>query len=199
MTLAYAGIQVELREVVLKNKPEQMLIASSTGTVPVLILPSQQVIAESIDIMNWALEFNDPDHWLCDDLELKNLALNLVARNDNEFKYYLDRYKYFERYQENNQRHYRDKAECFLTELKNLLNKNKFLLGSKITFLDVALFPFVRQFAFVDQEWFFDLELNKNNKKLIKWLNYFLANDIFLSVMKKYKPWSKENKKILFL
>ena len=50
MALAYANINLELREVVLRDKPPSMLQASSKGTVPVLLF-DDKVIDESFEVM----------------------------------------------------------------------------------------------------------------------------------------------------
>lgn len=183
MAVFYCGVECELREVVLKNKPAAMLTASPKGTVPVLV-DADQVIDESIDVMAWALGKSDPDAWL-----LHGLDHPLIQYNDGEFKFNLDRYKYFERYPEHSQSWYFNNALPFLTELESLCvadeSNNYFLGNAAISVLDIAIFPFVRQFAFVDKPRFDALEL----PRLHAWLALLLDSEIFLKVMAKYPPW----------
>lgn len=184
MAIKYSGIECELREVVLKNKPEAMLRASPKGTVPVLVT-SDKVIDESLDVMRWALQSNNPDDWLISELEH-----SLVQRNDDYFKTYLDRYKYFERYPQVPQRAYFDKALVFLDELESAMvcssNGEYYLLKPELSTVDVAIFPFVRQFAFVDKDAFDSLQV----LKVQAWLELMLNAELFLSIMPKLQAWS---------
>jgi glutathione S-transferase len=184
LALAYAGIGVEHREVVLRNKPQHMLEISSKGTVPVLLLPDGKVIDESLEIMFWALQQQDTDYWLDAKIQLDMDVL--VQSNDAEFKYYLDRYKYADRYPQFPQVFYRQKAELFLQELENRLRHSQFLCGEQILFADAAVFPFIRQFAAVDKQWFGASRYQALNT----WLQQWLASELFVSVMKKYQPWT---------
>ncbi|CEG58973.1 Glutathione S-transferase-like protein [Legionella fallonii LLAP-10] len=178
MALAYAHIQVEQREVDLKNKPLDMLKASAKGTVPVLILESGQVIDQSIDIMLWALTQSDCDGWL--NLELKDKSDELIYNNDVLFKPLLDRYKYSQLPEESQL--YKEQSHRYLHQLNRLLMKHHYLLTDKINLADVALFPFIRQFSMVDSQWFEQTEY----KHLHAWLQSFLSSELFLSVMKKH-------------
>ncbi len=190
LAIAYAGIAVELREVQLKNKPQAMLEASPKGTVPVLVLPSREVIDESLDIMSWALGLNDPEHWL----ETHAQAQNLISRNDGEFKYYLDRYKYADRYPEYPIEYYRAQGELFLAELEQLLQQNACLCGPRFGLADAAIAPFIRQFAAVDRDWF----ANSAYPALRSWLQNFLDSPLFAQVMHIYQPWSINDEAVLF-
>ena len=155
MALAYAGIKYELREVVLRDKPPSMLELSAKGTVPVLQLEGN-VIDESLEVMDWALGLNDPDDWKAVDLRMQS---ELVSQCDDEFKHWLDRYKYADRYPERSAEYYRQQGEVFLQILEAQLasaDAGAYLFGSAVRFADVAIFPFVRQFAFVDKTWFDD-------------------------------------------
>ena len=154
MAIACAGLTVELREVLLRIKPETMLAISPKGTVPVLQLAGGQVIDESIEIMRWALSFSDPDGWLEASAGCEDDSAELVVWNDGGFKHYLDRYKYADRFPENARDFYRGMAEPFLLELECRLSSNPYLFGSRLSLTDVAVFPFVRQFAGVDGAWF---------------------------------------------
>ncbi|MGH1471678.1 MAG: glutathione S-transferase [Cellvibrionaceae bacterium] len=183
MVLQYSDIDYELREVVLKSKPSSMLSFSPKGTVPVLVLDNHNVIDESRDVIDWSLRQHDPENWK---LQLsKDESKQLIDRNDGEFKHYLDRYKYFERYPESSQHVYREKAEEFLSLLNNILENNQYLSADKMSAVDVSIFPFVRQFAFVDKDWFDKTQYTH----LQRWLNQFLQSDMFTAVMHKHKPW----------
>jgi glutathione S-transferase len=178
LALTYAGIPVEIREVQLKHKPEEMLAISPKGTVPVLQLPDGNIIDESLDIMCWALAQNDPGHWL----DTGEDAERLIQWNDGDFKYYLDRYKYADRHPEFTSSHYRSQGEKFLAELEAKLSQTPHLASSHFSLLDAAIFPFIRQFAAVDKQWFVssDYQLLKN------WLSELLESELFVSVMVKY-------------
>lgn len=183
MTLQYAAIGVEHREVLLRDKPEAMLEASPKATVPILKLPDGKVIDESSDVMQWALQQRDTDHWMRD--ELAQQAFALVDENDYQFKQQLDQYKYADRHPQHSQKYYRSEAERFLLKLETMLGSHKYLLDEQLTFADVAIFPFIRQFAFVDKAWFDQAPY----PKLRVWLGRFLESDLFTGVMQKYPPW----------
>ena len=189
LAIKVGALDVELREIKLSNKPAEMLACSSKGTVPVLLLPNGIVIDESKDIMEWALNQSDPNNWLADDATAQQEIAYLIDFNDSEFKKYLDLYKYADRYPEKSVEHYRQQGEVFLEKLEHKLNKTKFILKDDITFVDMALFPFIRQFAFVDKDWFDKSQYNK----LKKWLELLLETSLFNDVMKKYPIWSKED------
>ena len=183
MALLYASINLELREVLLKAKPEKMLAISAKGTVPVLELADAVVLDESYEIIRWALEQNDPKNWLSAELEAD--IDDLVARNDGQFKTDLDHYKYWQRFPAESREQYRARGELFLAELEILLTKQTYLLAERITLADIALFPFIRQFAFVDKDWFD----RSPYPKLRAWLEQLLVSELFLAVMKKSSPW----------
>jgi len=192
LAIAYAGVSIELREVELKNKPDSMLAVSPKGTVPVLILENEHVIDESYDVMRWALSQSDPDSWW--DRALATEIDRLVEENDLSFKVHLDHYKYADRYPEYSPEHYRSQGEAFLQALERQLNEYRYLLRDTVSFADIAIFPFIRQFAFVDKGWFD----NAPYPKLQQWLNDFLAGDLFSSVMKKYTPWQQDGVAAVF-
>ena len=183
MALRYADVTFEHREILLSNKPRAMLLASAKGTVPVLLLPDGSVIDESVDIMRWALARQDPDHWWRKEHVTTTLAL--VNENDFEFKVHLDHYKYADRFPARPPSHYRSEAEKFLLQLERNLGLHRYLLADQPGFSDVAIFPFIRQFAFVDKPWF-DQAPYPN---LQHWLQSFLDSDLFLSVMTKKPLW----------
>ena len=183
MALFYAGIEVELREVLLRDKPMDMLRVSQKGTVPVLVLPDGNVLDESCVIMHWALDQSDPDQWY---FSAKSAELDeIIQNNDSLFKESLDRYKYSDRYPEHTIKYYRAQAEIFLTSLEQKLTATQYLLGPKISLADVAIFPFVRQFSLVDKVWFDASPY----PKLRRWLAYFLSVEFFLAVMQKHPVW----------
>ena len=184
LAIAYAGIPVEIREVALKNKPEHMLAISPKGTVPVLQLTDGTVLEESLDIMYWALAKHDPEHWQA----FSNAADRLIQWNDGDFKYYLDRYKYADRYPEFSQEHYRQLAEAFVAELESRLQHSPYLCGMHFSLADAAIFPFIRQFANVDSFWF----KSSAYCALNSWLNALLTTELFGSVMPNYLPWAPQ-------
>lgn len=190
--MAYAGIEVELREVVLKDKPGEMLAASQKGTVPVLKLDDGSVIDESIDVMLWALNLDDPDSWLRDS---SHAAANaLIAENDGPFKIQLDKYKYADRHPAQTPEHYRDQACLFLEKLEQRLAQSDYLLGADLRLADVAIFPFIRQFAAVDSEWFDQ----STYPQLRRWLNEFLESALFRTVMTKHPKWESQQVPVIF-
>lgn len=185
MALHYAGVQVELREILLRDKPASMLSASTKGTVPVLLLPEGTVLDESYDVMRWALKQYDPDGWWGDSLEIE--LSELIQENDGKFKVHLDHYKYFDRYPEQSMEYYRSQAEIFLTVLEKKLTTRKYLLRDSISIADVAIFPFIRQFSFVDKDWFDGAPY----PSLQGWLENLLRSNLFLSVMDKHAVWQE--------
>ena len=190
--ILFAELQVELREITLKNKPSQMLAISPKGTVPVLQLVDGTVIEESREIMIWALEQQDPQGLL--DAEVLQQANALIDKNDNEFKYWLDRYKYADRHTDMTQTEYRQKGEIFLQVLEELLTKNPYLLGKTVTIADIGIMPFVRQFAHVDRNVFYSLPY----PNLQRWLQDWLQHPFFLQTMTKFQPWQDGDEAVIF-
>jgi len=177
MALRYSGVPVDIIEVSLKAKPAEMLAISPKGTVPVLDADGQ-VIDESLEIMRWALAQNDPENWLLDgDARIAKL----IETNDQGFKVHLNRYKYAERYPEQPMEVYRAEGVRFLQKLDELLEGRDYLLTDHPCLADIALLPFVRQFAHVDREWFAQTPY----RRLQDWLQRFLASALFTSVMAK--------------
>ncbi len=190
---------LELREVVLKNKPQALLDISPKATVPVLQLIKDKcndgtVIDESRDILNWALDQASAEMKLqFAPLHLQLEIDELINENDGSFKWALDRYKYADRYDEAEE-HYREMGEVFLKKLEGLLEKNRFLLTQEMTLADIAVFPFVRQFAHVDKKWF----KQSPYPKLILWYSKLLESELFKSIMEKHKPWDSKTTKLYF-
>jgi len=187
LALNVSGIAVELREVVLCNKPKSLLSASPKGSVPVLVLPDGYVIDESWDIMLWALHQHDPEGWMGENAAYVNIAAPLIIKNDTVFKYNLDRYKYPDRNPEHSQIFYRTQAETFLQELETRLNMSPYLLGVNMSIADAGILPFIRQFASVDKEWF----AQSRYPLLNEWLQRFLASERFNAIMKKQPLWQE--------
>lgn len=177
LALRYSGVPVQIIEVSLKAKPAEMLALSPKGTVPVLSVDGQ-VIEESLEIMQWALAQHDPGDWL---LQGDPAVLALIAENDQGFKYHLDRYKYADRYPEHPMEHYRAEGEVFLQKLEGLLAERAYLLAEHPSLADMALAPFVRQFAHVDREWF----AGAPYQRLQAWLQRVLTSPLFIAVMAK--------------
>ena len=181
MALRYSGVPVNIVEVSLKAKPAEMLALSSKGTVPVLSADGR-VIDESLAIMQWALAQNDPQDWLLmDDPAGQAHIADLIESNDQTFKVHLNRYKYAERYPEQPMEVYRAEGEVFLRQLDELLEGRDYLLAAYPSLADIALMPFVRQFAHVDREWFAQTPY----VRLQDWLQRFLESDLFTAVMQK--------------
>ncbi|MCU0071201.1 glutathione S-transferase [Pseudomonas koreensis] len=177
MALRYSGVPVEIVEVSLKAKPAEMLAISPKGTVPVLDAGGQ-VIDESLEIMRWALAQNDPDDWL---LGGDSRIAELIEANDQVFKIHLNRYKYAERYPEQPMEAHRAEGALFLQKLDDLLEGREYLLANHPSLADVALLPFVRQFAHVDRDWFAQTPY----VRLQAWLQQFLESELFTGIMKK--------------
>lgn len=190
--LLFANTEVELREIILKNKPPEMLAISPKGTVPVLQLPDGTVIEESRKIIRWALGHNDPQGLL--DKKVLEQAGVLIDKNDNEFKHWLDRYKYADRYPERTQAEYKEQGEMFLQALESLLTKNTYLLAERVSIADIGIMPFVRQFAHVDRETFYSLPY----PNLQRWLQYWLEHPLFVQAMIKYPLWQEGDEVIVF-
>ena len=184
MALHYAGIQVEQREVALRQKPAALLAISPKGTVPVLQLPGGEVIDQSLDIMRWALRQSDPEGWLT--AGAPDEAERWIDLNDRLFKSLLDRYKYADRHPENPMTTHRSRAlDALIHPLAGQLQHTPWLLGPTQSLADVALFPFVRQFARVDPVWFATLAL----PGLHTWLQAGLSSSLFAAVMHKQPVW----------
>lgn len=183
----------ELREVVLKDKPNGLIQISPKATVPVVQLTSGDVLEESLDVMLFALSQNKNFAQALLPEPLKADIFKLIELNDGEFKWALDRYKYSDRYEES-EAYYREKGETFLNQLNTRLETHRYLMGENITLADLAIFPFIRQFAHVNKKWF---EASQYTA-LIKWLNEWLNSDLFKSIMKKYPQWHEGDEPTYF-
>lgn len=183
MALHVAEVDCEYREVVLRNKPPQLLEASPKGTVPVLVLPDGTVIDESLHIMAWALAQHDPHGWRRPDIEAASDAL--IAVNDGPFKHHLDRYKYAQRYEGAQADLHRAEGLKHLQALEAQLAEGAQLFGARTSLADIAIFPFVRQFANADRVWFDAQAL----PRLQSWLQTHLDSQLFELIMVKREPW----------
>jgi len=185
LALQAAAQTVEHREIALKNKPADMLRVSPKGTVPVLVLADGAVLEQSLDIMRWALERHDPHAWLEGDGASRQDAWDLVAQNDGEFKFHLDRYKYPHRYSLADGLAHRELARGFLNHVQDRLARHAFLAGARFGLADAAIAPFVRQFAHTDPVWF----AAQAWSNLAQWLQDFEASAAFAQVMQKQPVW----------
>ncbi|RUM91572.1 MAG: glutathione S-transferase [Thiomicrospira sp.] len=192
MGLYLSEIQVEQREIEFWDKPVSMLEASPKGTVPVLVLPDGAVEEESFDIMLWALSQRDTHQWLESNGEPPAEQSDLVKQCDEEFKPHLDQYKYADRFPEYPASYYRAQGEVFLQQLENQLQTNKkdkvtgyYLFGTDISLADIAVFPFIRQFAHVDKDWF----ATAGYPALRQWLMQQMESDYFKAIMKNRPKW----------
>ena len=186
--LALSNKSVQLREIILKHKPETMIQASPKGTVPVLIEKDGQVIDESLDIIKWALEGSE---WL---LSTTPVMHALIQENDEIFKGWLDKYKYADRHPEFSDVYYREQGEQFIEKLEEYLSDSTMLFSNEYSLADIAILPFIRQFAFVDIHWF-----NQSKYHNVRnWLTAFISSELFESIMKKYPTWLDSKQEITF-
>ena len=193
--LYFSQQPVAIREISLKQKPAAMLQCSPKGTVPVLVLPEGRVIDESLDIIEWALAQHDPDQLMTalSDQQLSQ-ARALIAKNDGEFKHYLDRYKYADRYPQQTAADYRQCAEVFLVELEQCLSNSPYVLGETLSLADIAILPFIRQFSMVDIEWF----NHSPYPHLQRWRQQCLEATWFKACMIKLPLWQSEDEVTIF-
>ena len=189
LAVARADVQVHLREVWLRDKPPAFLAASPTATVPCLQVGGR-VIDESFDIMLWALRRNDPEGWL----DMPDSGRALIETCDGPFKTALDRYKYSARHGDVDIAAERQNAGAFLKQLEGMLSGHDWLYGDQPRLADMAILPFVRQFAHVDLAWF-------NAQKwphVIRWLEAFKASGRFTAIMAKYPQWQAGDAPVIF-
>jgi glutathione S-transferase len=185
LALRVSGLAYEHREVALKSKPAEMLAVSPKGTVPVLCLPSGQVLEQSLDIMRWVLQQNDPQAWLPQTQQAQVWTQTTIDCNDGEFKTHLDRYKYPQRFGLQDGLAHREQGAAVLMRWQAVLQQQLFLAGAQWGLVDACLAPFVRQFARTDRAWF-DAQPWPH---LAAWLLAFENSDAFLAVMQKHPLW----------
>jgi len=187
MALKVSGVVYEHREILLRDKPQEMLDISPKGTIPVLQLKDGRVIEESFEIMLWALDQSDPQNWLAPGLtQMRPLILKIT----DDFKHHLDRYKYASRYNPAQNRStidlgHRQQACEILQEFETRLTGSPFLMGETISLADIAIFPFIRQFSNVQKTWW-DTPIFPH---LHTWLDGLVLSDLFKSVMQKHPLW----------
>tara|TARA_Y100000817_G_scaffold168050_1_gene131368 strand:- start:393 stop:902 length:510 start_codon:yes stop_codon:yes gene_type:complete len=169
-----------------------MLEYSSKGTVPVLVLQSGEVIDESLDVIDWALNLNDPDNWQRSKDNEK--TKELIKINDGEFKHHLDRYKYSKRYDNEDPEFHRKKCLSFIEKVNSELQNSKYIFDDAISYIDISLLPFIRQFRIADNEWFD--ELPYENVK--SWLSNFLNSELLESIMSKHDLWKEGDEVTIF-
>jgi glutathione S-transferase len=189
MSLFYCNIKYEHREILLKDRPRALYDVSPKGTVPVLILNNNNIIDESIDIMKWALKIFDKDSWYKNKIEKQD---KLISVNDNIFKKKLDNYKYHIRFPELSFEEHRKIISKDLSAYNNILSENKYLLSSEINLADIAIFPFIRQSAFVNINWF-----KVQFPFVYNWLQNLMDSNLFQSIMHKYPIWKEGENKII--
>ncbi|MFT6917287.1 MAG: glutathione S-transferase [Motiliproteus sp.] len=194
LAIAYSGQAIVWREVLLKEKPAELLRLSPKATVPVLQLVDGRIIDESLDIMRWALALGDQKGWLAKEPDRQALILALIQENDIQFKPSLDRYKYADRNPEFSAEEYRQQGEQFLAHLERRLTQTPYLAGATKTLADAAIFPFIRQFASVDPEWFQEAPY----PRVRGWLQRWLASELFQEVMPKHPPWREGDEPRVF-
>ena len=186
MALILASKKCELREIVLKNKPDEMLQISAKGTVPVLELPNE-VLDESLDIISWAMQTHPESVHICSTKE-KLMSESLIQLFDSKFKYHLDRYKYASRYEADSHEH-QEECKNILENLELKIDPCPWIFSEKVSILDISILPFIRQCKIANPKWFFD----QNFKKVIALLDFFEASDLFIHAMKKFDLWDPQN------
>ncbi len=189
MALIDAGITFEVREISLRNKPASMIKLSPKGTVPVLLRPDGSVLEQSLDIMLWAYRTQPVPHRVIwgerfDGIDASMLAW--IRLNDDVFKKILDAYKYPERYPtQSKEDSLKQALDIYLMPIEKELSKNPFLMGNQLSLVDIALFPFVRQFMRADEQGFMDLKL----ESIDRWMTFFQTSEMFNLSMVKYPTW----------
>ncbi|MBT3564285.1 MAG: glutathione S-transferase, partial [Gammaproteobacteria bacterium] len=167
---------------------------SPKGTVPVVRRVDGSVLEQSLDILDWVLSISDPAGWKAYPSDVLAAMANLIEENDVSFKQHLDHYKYADRYPDESKEIYRARCHTYLQKLEDRLSVQPHLFSERVSYADAAIFPFVRQFSKVDEQWFAQAPY----PALRNWLGRFATGDLFISVMKKYKPWRQGNPSMLF-
>ena len=186
MALYHAKINYEHREILLKNRPKKLFEISAKGTVPVLDLLNGEVIDESFDIMRWAMLKIRSEKLFN---RAKQKQIDMISLNDNQFKKWLDKYKYHVRHPESSLDFYRKNCEKILNKYEKTLKDSRYIIDNEISLADFAILPFVRQFANVDINWF-----DSNYFHLSAWLKKIMDSDIFNQIMKKFEVWDENER-----
>jgi glutathione S-transferase len=181
---------VELRDVKLTDKPVAMLNASPKGTVPILVVAPAQVIDESLDVMLWSLGKSDPDNLLCNLPDL----LAFINVYDSEFKPCIERYKAAKRYHEFNLNECREACEVHIQDLEKRLSEHTYIFGERESLADIAILPFIRQFAKVERQWY----VQSSYVNVKRWLNAYLQSRMFNQVMAQYSIWEEGSEVVVF-
>ena len=189
LAIPSAGINVDRHEILLTDKTPNFLVSSPKGTVPVVVT-HDEVIEESLDIMRWALDLADPEGWL----KMPDAGYDWISRNDSKFKEAIDHIKYFVRYPNLDLQIERETATEILHDLNIQVGNSPWMFGENCSLADMAILPFVRQFANIDNNWF-DAQGWQN---LDLWLTAFLKSNRFNSIMTKYNKWTSEDPVISF-
>lgn len=189
MALILSSSQCELREVLLKNKPEAMINISPKGTVPVLDL-HEKILEESLDIIEWAMNNDSSKLYVFSDQE-SEISQYFIKLFDLQFKYHLDRYKYPNRYECLSEDH---QLECLkiLIEIDDCIDARPWIFGETISLLDVCILPFIRQCKIANPEWF----QSQGCIKVINLLSHFESSELFLNAMEKYEAWNPEDPQV---
>jgi len=188
MALSASKIKIELREISLKNRPDSLYAISPKGTVPVLQINKNKIIDESLQIMLWAIKQSNLD-WL---KKNPKRQIDMIKINDVDFKYWLNRYKYSDRFPEKSISFYKDNCTTILSIYEAILNKEKYLFDSKCQLADIAIFPLIRQCENIDLEWF-----SNNFPNISRWLEQIKSSNLFLSVMNKYELWDENESELI--
>jgi len=194
MGLIAADLSVELREVVLWDKPAAMLESSPKATVPVLLLANGDVIDESLEIMLWALNQRDGHGWQPQSQSEQDITDDLITTCDGAFKHHLDRFKYATRYEDVDPEEHRRQAHVFLQRLNTVLSQRNYLAADRITIADIAIFPFIRQYANADKAW----DSSGRLARLDAWLSQLLESPTFKIAMNKYSQWKPNDQVTIF-
>jgi len=199
IAIYYAKQKVALRDLVLTNKPDEMLVVSPKGTVPVLVIGNElvqpNVIDESLEVMLWALHESDPDNLMHSETpHLLSDMLSLISTFDNEFKKCFDKYQCAKRYHEDSLISDREACEKYIIDLEQRLELNGFLMSNKTSLADIALLPFIRKFSKVERQWY----LQSPYPKLRSWLNNYLQSRMFSKVMTQYPQWLENRELVIF-
>jgi len=200
IAIYYAKQKVALRDVVLTNKPDEMIQVSPKGTVPVLVInvetKAPRIIEESLEVMLWAFQESDPDNYLHNETpHLLPEMLSLISQFDHEFKACFDKYQCAKRYHEDSLENDREACEKYIAQLEQRLQHHNFLMSDTPSLVDIALLPFIRKFSKVERQWY----LQSPYPKLRAWLNHYLQSRMFSKVMTKYPLWLENKDLIIFL
>ncbi len=195
MGIALSQQKVLLREIVTKDKPSELLASSPKGTVPVLVLPNGQIIEQSIEVMNWALQQNDPQDLLrSNNPTLSEQVQQLIKTNDDDFIGHLEKYRASVRYRNIDVEQRRHACEVFISELESKLAQHEYLFGDTPSLADFAVMPFVSQFVRVEKKWFVQSEY----QNVGHWLRAHLDSKLYTQVMKQYPLWNETKQDCVF-